>query len=100
MKTFFRNNSYTLILIALSFIFLFVFAEKVQQDSEVEYLEVKVGEGDSLLTIADKYYICHRMSYEEFADWVKRENGLAGSVHAGGRLSYLLKSGEFRKIKL
>ena len=39
------------------------------------------------MTIADKYYICHRMSYEEFADWVKRENGLAdGRVHAGETL--------------
>lgn len=98
MKTFFRNHSYTLLLIVVSFAFLFVLAEKFQQATQDQYLTDTVENGESLLTIAEKYYYFHGMSFEDSADWVERENDIAnGSVQAGDILIVPVKKKDFLK---
>lgn len=69
-----KNYSFMLILavIMTASAFYFVFSAA----DNVSYQEIKVGQGDSLWSLADEYKDLHKMDEIEFIKWVQDENNL------------------------
>ena len=86
MKKIWDNYSYAIILIAVSFIFTFVFAGEIFSADE-EYIMVTVNEGESLWKIAEELSDEHDFSKREFIAWVEKENSISdGRIYAGEQL--------------
>lgn len=87
MKRLWQKYSYTIILVVLSIAVLFVFSGAFQIDKNEKYITVTVEEGDSLWTLSKQYDDEHRLSFEQFLDWVEKENGVInGEIYAGDLL--------------
>ncbi|MGV3466113.1 MAG: cell division suppressor protein YneA [Heyndrickxia sp.] len=70
-----KNYSYAIILVILSFILGFTFIFQMDDHSK-SYEHVIVSEGQSLWTIADTYKMENGMTQTEFIKWVQKENNL------------------------
>lgn len=94
MKKLWQKYSYTIILVALCVAILFVFSGALQIDKSEKYLTVTVEQGESLWTLSKKYNEQHRLSFEQFIDWVEKENGVVnGEIYAGDLLLIPVEKG-------
>ena len=86
MKKFWKNYSYAIILVVLSFVGVFLYSV-VDQPSSTDYLKITVGKGETLWQISEKYSDRHHFSKTEFVEWVERYNGISGDrIYAGEEL--------------
>lgn len=87
MKRLWQKYSYTIILVVLSVAVLFVFSAALQIEKNEKYVTVTVEQGDTLWAISQQYNREHRLSFEQFIDWVEKENGiLNGEIYAGDHI--------------
>ncbi|WP_071459534.1 cell division suppressor protein YneA [Bacillus massilinigeriensis] len=85
MKRFMESYSFAIILLAVSLIFVLVFA--VQADSKECYVTVTVEEGETLWNIAQQYSEGHNLTTGDFVKLIETENGIAGGIiRAGDKL--------------
>ncbi|WP_158176131.1 cell division suppressor protein YneA [Heyndrickxia camelliae] len=70
-----KNYSYAIILVILSFILGITFIFHMD-DHSTSYEHVIVSEGQSLWSIADTYKMENGMTHTEFIKWVQKENNL------------------------
>ncbi|WP_404331565.1 cell division suppressor protein YneA [Mesobacillus maritimus] len=86
MKKIWRNNSYTILLIATSLILSLVLASGLKLDDE-KYITVTVESGASLWEMAEDFSENHNLSKNEFVAWVERKNGISdGKIYVGDEL--------------
>lgn len=94
MKKLWENNSYAIILLAVSLIFTVVL--KAQLNDEDTYITVKVEDGQSLWEIAETFAEEHNLSENEFISWVEKENGIVGErIFPGDELMIPVKADHF-----
>jgi hypothetical protein len=86
MKKIWRNNSYTILLIATSLILSLILASGLKLDDE-KYITVTVESGKSLWEMAEDFSDDHNLSKHEFVAWVERKNGISdGKIYVGEEL--------------
>lgn len=86
MKKIWRNNSYTILLIATSLILSLVLASGLKFNDE-KYITVTVESGASLWEMAEDFSDDHNLSKNEFVAWVERKNGISdGKIYVGDEL--------------
>lgn len=78
MKTLWKNYSYAIILIVLSFVTAFILSIRFNAFHQEDYLKVTVSDGDSLWKIADEYATDVSISNREFVQWVQIHNDIDG----------------------
>jgi cell division protein YceG involved in septum cleavage len=94
MKRLWKNYSYAIILIILSFVTAFVLSIRFNAFHQDEYLKVTVSEGDSLWKIADEYSADGSISNGEFVQWVQRHNNIDGDQIFPGEKIFIPVSNE------
>jgi cell division protein YceG involved in septum cleavage len=94
MKKLWSKYSYAILLIGLSFVLTFVFAERTQSSINENYLSITVEEGDSLWQLSKSYYSEHQLSPEEFINWVKKNNQIDEELFAGESIIIPVKKNE------
>ncbi len=78
MKKLWKNYSYAIILILLSFVTAFILSIRFDAFHQNNYIKVTVSDGDSLWKIADEYSKDGSISTSEFVQWVQRHNDIDG----------------------
>jgi hypothetical protein len=69
MKKLWKNYSYAIILVVLSFVGVFIFSNMFPSSHD-DYMKVTVSKGETLWGISDKYSDQHHLSKAEFVEWV------------------------------
>ena len=91
MKKMWRNYSYTIILLVFSLLAI-LFVKINLSASQDSYMTITVAEGESLLTISEKYEDEHGLSKGQFVKWVETHNGISGDyIFAGENLIIPIK---------
>jgi len=77
-----KQHSYAIILILLSFSIALILSEKSTINSD-EYIAIKVKEGESIWQISERYAEEHDLTPKQFINWVKKTNGIDEHILAG-----------------
>ncbi len=86
MKKIWKNNSYTILLIATSLILTLIVASGLNLEDE-KYIKITVQSGESLWKMAEDYSEDHNLSKTEFVAWVEKKNGISnGKIFVGDEL--------------
>jgi len=94
MKHFVMRNSFSFALIALILLFAIIFVNKLSiGNSENNYIEVTVKQGDTLWHLAEEYNY-GRMDTSSFIDQLKKINELNESNIKAGEVLLIPVSGE------
>ena len=83
MKTFYKNNMYTILLAGLVFIFSILFSFTLDNNHEKNFLSIEINEGDTIWEISEKYSQT-KLTKNEFIGWIEEYNGVrAEAIKAG-----------------
>ncbi|WP_174726951.1 cell division suppressor protein YneA [Mesobacillus harenae] len=94
MRKLWKNYSYAIILIGVSFISSFVLIGHADETHE-DLLVVTVEEGESLWQISERFAGEHSLNHSEFINWVEKNNGISGDrIHPGEELVIPVKLSE------
>ncbi|WP_040205110.1 cell division suppressor protein YneA [Neobacillus jeddahensis] len=84
MKKLWKQYSYAITLILLSFSLALLLSFKHHTDGQDKYMKIKITEGDSLWTISDQFAKQHSLSHAEFVSWVKKHNeNISDQIYPG-----------------
>lgn len=86
MKKIWNCYSYAIILILLSLSIALVFSQKSHDSLDDDYVSITVSEGESLWNLSQKYIEKHNLSHQQFVNWVKKKNGIDGTIYVGDTL--------------
>lgn len=81
--SFVKNYSYGLVLIVIVFISSIILIAVSSSDTK-EYIQIEVGEGDTLWGFAEKYSEVAKMPTNKFIEWIEEENQIYnGLIYEG-----------------
>lgn len=90
-----RKNSFVILLIALSYLFVFILVNQAQNPIEEQYMYVVIQEGDTLWSVADQYVKNDRLSYEAFIEWTESTNNIQrNEIIAGSKIAIPVKASD------
>lgn len=85
MKKLWRNYSYSIILVVLSFVASIIIKTNLTTTDSDQYMTITIQDGESLWEISQKYEEQHGLSKEEFFKWVEKHNGVSRDYIVAGK---------------
>ena len=85
MKKLWRNYSYSIILVVLSFVASIIIKTNLTPTDTDQYMTITIKNGESLWEISQKYEEQHALSKEEFFKWVEKHNGVSRDYIVAGK---------------
>ncbi len=76
MKKLWEKYSYVIILIAITYISVFMLFNRFEKPTD--FVQVTIEEGQSLWELADRFSDRHSMTSAQFVRWVEEKNGISG----------------------
>ncbi|MFJ7638474.1 LysM peptidoglycan-binding domain-containing protein [Peribacillus sp. NPDC097225] len=83
MKTFCKNNIYTILLAGFVFILSILFSFTLDSNQNRDFLSIEINEGDTIWEISEEYGQTE-LTKKEFIGWIEEYNGVrADTIKAG-----------------